>query len=313
MDTRYLRSFLKIAAVGSISRAADSLGVAQPSLSHQLLRLEDEVGASLFRRTARGVTLTEAGRVFQEQARQLLQSAEQAVESIRELSKEATGEAALAVPYSISRIAGYRLFEAFLGHAPKLRMRLFEASTGQIRGWLESGRIDIGIVYDLGPLRHLSFRPLASDEVFLIGPAGKFGTYDSMPSISQAELGRFPLLLPGNPHGMRQFIDQEIDRFGGSLDIRFEVDVLAHIGKLVGAGHGYSILPLATVADELADGAISIARIADGSIRRKLCFARNNTRMVTRASIYCEDITARILSDLIGEGAWMATPDADLS
>ena len=60
METRYLRSFLKIAESGSISRAAESLGIAQPSLSQQLLRLEDELGLKLFRRIARGVALTEA-------------------------------------------------------------------------------------------------------------------------------------------------------------------------------------------------------------------------------------------------------------
>ena len=106
METRYLRSFLKIAETGSITRAAESLGIAQPSLSQQLLRLEDEIGVSLFSRTARGVTLTDSGRLFQEHARQLLRVVDTAVEDIRHLDDDPVGDVILAVPYSISRIAG---------------------------------------------------------------------------------------------------------------------------------------------------------------------------------------------------------------
>src|SRR6185437_7647292 len=103
VDTRHLRAFLKIADTSSISRAAESLGISQPTLSQQLLRLEDEVGAGLFRRTARGVTLTDAGRILQEHARQLLRGTEQAIEDVRQFKSDVTGEVILAVPYSISR------------------------------------------------------------------------------------------------------------------------------------------------------------------------------------------------------------------
>src|ERR671912_2845649 len=92
LDTRYLRSFLRTAELGSISRAAVSLGLAQPSLSQQLLRLEDEVGFQLFHRTARGVIITEVGRVFRERARQILFSAEQAIQDARHLKEEASGQ-----------------------------------------------------------------------------------------------------------------------------------------------------------------------------------------------------------------------------
>ena len=69
MDTRYLTSFVKVAETGSISRAAFSLGLSQPSLSQQIMRVEGEVGLPLFRRTTRGVLLTDAGRIFLDHAR----------------------------------------------------------------------------------------------------------------------------------------------------------------------------------------------------------------------------------------------------
>ena len=312
METQHLKSFLKIADVGSISRAAESLGIAQPSLSQQLLRLEDELRFTLFRRTARGVTLTEAGRIFQERARNILRSTELAIEDIREMSAEPSGLVIMAVPYSISKLAGVALVEAFLQSAPQISFRLVEAATGQIRGYLEGSKIDIGIMHDLGPLRHLSSRRLASEELYLIGPAGSYGTLKSMPDVTMAELSALPLILPGPAHGLRQIIDHEATRLGLALTIRLEIDAMAHVGSLVAAGHGFSILPLPAIADALAAKKLSIARIEHGTLRRTLCLMRNSGQVVTHASIRGEDLTIKVLARLIEKGAWRAEPDAAL-
>jgi len=111
MDTRQLKAFLKIIDTGSISRAAQSLGLAQPSLSQQLLRLEDELGIALFRRTARGVTATDAGRLFAEHARDVVRRTERAIEDLRHLRDDAGGEVILALPPALCRVAGMALIE----------------------------------------------------------------------------------------------------------------------------------------------------------------------------------------------------------
>jgi LysR family nitrogen assimilation transcriptional regulator len=312
VDTRHLRSFLKIAETGSISRAAVSLGIAQASLSQQLLRLEDEVGFSLFRRTARGVTLTETGRIFQEQARHILRLTELAVEDARQATAEARGSVILAVPYSISKFAGVALIEAFRRDAPRVSFRLVEAFTGQIRGWLDAGKVDLGILHELGPLRHLSSRRLATEELFLIGPPGRYGGLDTMAEVSIGELAALPMILPGLPHGLRQFIDQETERLGVSITVQQEIDAMAHIGSLVARGHGYSVLPLSAIADSVGAGQVSIARIQGGSIRRTLCLVRNTSQLVTHASVRCEDLTIKVLSRLIDKGVWVADLDVAL-
>jgi LysR family nitrogen assimilation transcriptional regulator len=312
MDTRHLRSFLKIADTGSITRAAESLGIAQASLSQQLLRLESELGFDLVRRTARGVSLTEQGRIFQEHARQILRSTEQAIQDGRRFGAEPTGEVILAVPYSISKVAGFTLVEAFLRHAPQVSFRLVEATTGQIRGWLDRAGIDLGILHDLGPLRHLTARTLATEELYLIGPAGAFGDGRAMGNVSVADLAALPMMLPGLPHGLRQVIEQEAARFGVALTVRLDIDAMMHLGDLIAAGHGYSILPRPIIADALDAGRVSIARIGDGAIRRTLCLVRNSSQVVTHASVRCEDLAVKVLSRLIEKGAWAAEPDATL-
>lgn len=310
MDTRHLRSFLKIADLRSITRAAESLGIAQPSLSQQLLRLEDEVGFKLFRRTARGVIVTEAGRIFEEHARQILRGTDQALEDVRHLKDAASGQVVFAMPYSLSRLLGVPLFEAMLEHAPHVSIRLVEAMTGHIRGWLDQSKIDLGILYDLGPLRHLSARRLASEELVLVGPTGEFGDAAHPGEVTAQDLARYPLILPGPANGHRHLLDREAARLGVALDVAHDIDAIGHIGALVAAGHGYSILPRGAVASELLQGQVSVASIGGGTLRRTLCLVRNSSQVVTQASVLVEDLTIKILAQLIARGEWIAELDA---
>lgn len=312
MDTRHLRSFLKIAETGSISRAAVSLGITQPSLSQHLLRVEDEVGLKLFNRNARGVALTEAGRIFQDHAKQIVRNTEQAVEDARQLKVEVTGQVIMAMPYSISKIAGTALIKELSLQAPQVGFRLVEAFTAQIRGWLDQGKIDLGILHDEGTLRHLSAKRLVNEELFLIGSAGKFGSLEHPGKIALSELSNVTMLLPGAPHGLRNLLELEATRRGFHLNVRFDIDAIVHIVQLVGEGFGYSILPLSALGEDLEAGKISIARIGDGSLRRTLCLVRNNGQLITHASLRCEDLTVKVLRELIENGKWAAKPESAL-
>ena len=307
METRYLRGFMKIAETGSITRAAESLGISQPSLSQQLLRLEDEVGVPLFSRTARGVTLTKFGRRLLLHASRILEGVNSAFEDARQFGEALVGEVILAVPPSISQIAGVALFEAMAERAPQVRFRLVEAMTAQIWGWIEEAKVDLGLLNYLGPRRELTFRQIASEELFLIGPSGRFGTPDDPPELTFAEAAAEPLILPGQPHGLRQLIDQEAARRGVELAVFRELDALSHIPALIRAGYGHAILPLSALTQALADAAISIARIEGGAIRRQLALARNSTAVVTQASVLCEAVVIEVLNRLMFRGKWLAS------
>lgn len=326
MDTRYLRSFLRTADLRSISRAAESLGIAQPSLSQQLLRLEDEIGFKLFNRTARGVTVTEAGRIFQEHARNVLHRIDQALEDVREANAAASGQAIIALPYSLNRLIGVELVEAVLEHAPNTTVRLVESCTGNIRGWLDEGRIDLGILYDLGPIRHLSVRSLANEEMFLVGPPGFFETgadgqregssehlRTAPRDVPLSELENYPIITTGPQHGLRKFLEHEAARLGFALDVANEIDAISTIASLVMRRRGFSILSRTAIDDFLFAGGLSIARIGGGALRRRLCLVRNPAKVVTHASARVEDLTIKIMSSLIAKGAWDAQPEPALN
>ena len=280
METRHLRAFLKIADTGSISRAAESLGLSQPSLSQQLLRLEDEVGVHLFRRTPRGVIVTEGASVH-----------------TSDWPYGASGQAILAVPPSVARQVGVPLVSLLASESPEITVRLVESFTGNIRGWLERGQVDLGLLHDQGPLRNLSARRLLSEELVLAGPPGTFVEGENVPL---DRLRDYPLIAPGPQHGLRQVIEHESARLGAAFRIVQEIDALGQIVALAAAGQGYAILPRAA-----AEG-LAVASICGGAMRRTLCLVRNPAQVLTHASVRVEDALVRVMREAIESGAWAA-------
>lgn len=306
METAHLKAFLRIGETGSISRAAESLGVAQPTLSQQLLRLEDEVGIRLFDRTARGVTLTEAGRIFLERARQILHATEQAIADTRGLRDEARGQVVFAMPPSVACLIGADLVQELARSAPLVHVRVVEAFTGSIRGWIEAEKIDLGILYDLGTLRHLTTQGLVSDELVVVGPRGRFNDGERP---QEVELGNFSdetWIAPGRQHGLRQLFDAEVSRLSLDLRIGQEVDSIPTTINLVASGMGLAVLPRCVAVDSRWAGELSVARLGAGGFWRSLCLVRNPAHVLTHASVRAGSATRSVMTRLIAEGAWQA-------
>ena len=170
MDVRQLRYFLAIAEEGSISRAAERLGVAQPSLSQHIKNLEEDLGVELLVRSARGVSTTESGAVLVAHARGILRAVELAREDVRHLSTEPRGVVAVGLPSSVSMVLTVPLAETVRVDLPHVTLRTMEAMSGHVLNWLEEGTIDLGILFNAAGLRHLVVKELMVEDLYLIGP-----------------------------------------------------------------------------------------------------------------------------------------------
>lgn len=306
METAHLKAFLRIGETGSISRAAESLGVAQPTLSQQLLRLEDEVGIRLFDRTARGVTLTEAGRIFLERARQILHVTDQAIADTRGLRDEARGQVVFAMPPSVAWLIGAKLLQELARSAPLVHVRVVEAFTGSIRGWIEAEKIDLGILYEMGAVRHLTTQSLASEELVVVGPRGRFDDSLRPQEIELRDLSDATWIAPGRQHGLRQLIDAEASRLSLNLHVEQEVDSLPTTIELVATGAGLAVLPNCVAMDSRWAGQLSVARIGADGFWRRLCLVRNPAHVLTHASVRAGSVTRSVMARLIAKGAWQA-------
>jgi DNA-binding transcriptional LysR family regulator len=172
MELRHLRYFVAVAEAENVTRAAQRLHVSQPGLSRQVRDLEDELGFALLRRTAKAVSLTEAGRTFLVEARAVLQRADEAVKAARAVAVGGCGE--LHVGYAPSptvRILPPTL-RAFQAELPQVRVRLNDLNTEEMLAGVRQGRLQLAIlVKPTRPmLRGLHFEPLERDALRLAVP-----------------------------------------------------------------------------------------------------------------------------------------------
>ena len=146
MELRHLRYFAAVAAHGSFSRAAHNLHLTQPALSRQVKDLEDELGVPLFLRGKNAVTLTEAGEIFYEEARDLLARADQAIQRVRGEVRSET----LRVGYGPSLTSGImpRAIERFQAEVPRVRLELEDLTPREMGEKVKDGLLDLVIVPD---------------------------------------------------------------------------------------------------------------------------------------------------------------------
>lgn len=164
MELRVLQYFLAVAREGSITRAAQSLHLTQPTLSRQLAQLEDELGVALFSRGGHNVTLTEDGLLLKRYAQEMLDLADKAQQDLRRGQAELSGRVAIGSgEYSSSRVlAG--LIEAFHEKHPQVRYEIYSGNSGNIRDYIDRGLLDIGLMGEPIERQKYDFLPLPKQE-----------------------------------------------------------------------------------------------------------------------------------------------------
>ncbi len=302
MDIKHLRTFLSVAQLGSLTRAAAQLHLAQPAVGRQVQILEEDLGVRLFDRHGRGMALTEKGQLLVERATSILRMVE---ETRAELSTEpgaVKGIVSLGAPPTAGEVLAGRLVERFLRDHPEATVRIVPAFTGYLLDMLERGEIDLAVMYETGLNRHVPSAPLIAENLFLVGPPGAGLTLDAPESFSA--LAGYPLILPGPRHGLRTLMENEAQSAGVSLSVAVEADALQTLKDLVMRRLGYTVLPLAAVHNDLQSGALCAAPIAEPPLTRNLVLARSSVRPETSIVRVFADTLVRETTDMVKSGVW---------
>jgi LysR family hydrogen peroxide-inducible transcriptional activator len=241
MELHQLRYFCAVAETGSFSRAAEQSHISQPSLSQQILKLEDELGARLFDRLGRSVRLTELGKTFLPRARTVLRELEAARGDVVEGKEFVGGPITVGV---IPTVAPYFLpprLTAFWRKFPQVRLTIVEEITPVLLDRLRAGTIDVAIL--ALPLRGHEFDavPLLTERLFAALP--KKHKLASRPSLSLKDLRAEPFLLLRDGHCFRDTAIAACDRARLHPQIVFESGQFRSLLSMVGAGMGVSIVP----------------------------------------------------------------------
>jgi LysR family nitrogen assimilation transcriptional regulator len=277
MDLRLLKAFTAVAGYGSISRAALQLRIAQPALTRQVRKLEEELGVRLLIRHRRGVELTEAGAFLREEAAALLRRHEELRELVSSTAGMATGSLVIGMPAALGTRLLPGALARFMALCPRVRVQVVEGLSGQLTDMMLAGRLDIAVMNNAVAVSPMQVLPFLVSSMCLVR-AARPGDPTGTAVISMAEVARESLILASPSHTLRQTIDAAFAVRRLRLVPRLEVDSLTLLKALVRAGLGATLLNPYAVAEEVEAGLLSVTPLGGRGIRWRLDLAVNAER-----------------------------------
>ena len=249
MELRHLHYFLRIAETSSFTAAAASLRVTQPTLSHQIRQLEQEIGKPLFDRMGRGVRLTEPGRILREHARRAIAEIQSGLRAVAELDGLVRGTLSVGVFRTYSSSPLPDVLAKFSRLHPGVEVTMKQLSLRDIERELVEGGIHMGIGYLPISSERLVVEPLFAVPLALV--ANRAHPLAGRRKVTVRDLHEQPLVLLGRDFPLRQLIDRRLAHHGVTPRIVMEMNANDAVLSTVRAG------ALATIitARELRDSA----------------------------------------------------------
>src|SRR5215510_344872 len=241
MEIHQLRYFCAVAESGTFTRAAEREQVAQPSLSQQIIKLEEELGVRLFDRLGRSVRLTDLGQTFLPRARAILNELRAAKEEVTDRQSSVSGPVNVGV---IPTIAPYFLparISTFFRKYPQASITIFEDVTARLMDRLRGGVVDLAIMALPTRGHDLECFPLRTERLFAILPRNH--RLARKPNVSLKELRNESFLLLRDDHCFRETAIEVCKRARLIPRVVFESGQFSSILAMVGAGLGISIVP----------------------------------------------------------------------
>jgi LysR family transcriptional regulator, nitrogen assimilation regulatory protein len=263
LDFRALSYFVHVADVGSISRASDNLHVAQPALTRQIHRLEQNLGSRLFVRERRGVRLTDAGQRLYDHATRILRDVERAYDDVKGLAGSPVGRVVLGIAPTLCPVLTPPLYEKLRSDQPRIELRIAENFSTGLCDWLSEGRIDLAVMSGPVPNRKYEFAPLFEEEMVLVTTPGTL----SSTFVDAQTLSSMPLVLSD---GLRGLVDRFLEPHGRKATVLTSINAVETMRLMAERGLGATVLPRSVLRDEPEVGIVELTRIGKRGLHRKV-------------------------------------------
>ena len=282
MDLKQLEYFVRVAELGSFTRAAIELDVAQPALSRQVRLLEVELRQTLLVRNGRGAVPTEAGKLLLDHGRGILHQVERAREDLGRLRGGLAGRVAVGLPNSVARVLAVPLTRAVRETLPEARLSISEGLSSSLQEGLASGRLDIVVLYNAQPSRELDLIPLLEEDLLLVQARPPGLPEDPPPGpIPLEEVAQLPLVIPTRPNAIRMHVEAGMADIGCRPNVALEIDGVTSILDLVLDGAGSAILSRNALLNSPRPGAYTARPIGTPPLRIRLSLATSLQRPAT--------------------------------
>lgn len=272
MQINDFRLFLEVAALGSFTKVAAQRHTVQSHISRQITDLEKACGSALFRRTGRGVALTEFGTQVEKRVRIWLRDSDALFADIQQSARVPMGEVRLGILPSAAHPLMTRVFARLQTEAPNIRLSIREGQGGELDTLLESGSVDMAVLFRYGkPTGHEEVA-LAAAPTYLVSACGDPLTAGETVKFRALE-GR-PLVMPRRPAHWRSMLDESARAQGFQLEAVIEADSLTLQKELVASTPGlYAVLGPFSIRADLAAGRLQASRLTHPDMARHVTLA----------------------------------------
>lgn len=281
MDLRQLEYFVRVAELGSFTRAAVALDIAQPALSRQVRLLEVELRQNLLTRNGRGALPTEAGKLLLEHGRGILHQVARAREELGRIRGALAGRVAVGLPPSLAKVLAVPLIREFRKRMPEATLSITESLSLGMQESLASGRLDIALLYNATTTAEIAVTPLLEETLFLVQRKPRVAAKASKSALPLRELASLPLVIPTRPNAIRMLVEAEMANQGCHPKIALEIDGVAAILDLVADGAGSAVLSRHAVETSARPNAFVMRPIGKPPLRSKLSIGVSAHRPAT--------------------------------
>lgn len=272
LSTKDLRAFLALSHTCNFGQAALRLHLTQSALSALIARLEVQVGARLFERTTRSVTLTAAGRAFAEYATEILHQTGLAIQTVQDITTLRHGKVSVAALPSLTAGPIPEVFAHFHAAYPQVRLSVTETLSAGAFEEVRQGKVDFALTAAHPRHEDLAYEPITQDHFLLLCAPGH--PLASEPAaIALQDTLSWPHVSMPPAASVRQYVDRALDHQGIRFTPAFEVHHIATIGALVAQGLGVTALP-ETAIELIAHRRLHVRPLAAPGIQRPLGLVR---------------------------------------
>lgn len=310
MDFREIRYFAQVATAGSFSLAAKELRVAQPALSRQIRKLEQELGVDLLVRHGRGVRLTGAGSILLERSEQMIHLLRSTGDEVRANATAASGHVSLGLTPAAGLLLVSPIVRTFRRDWPQVALQVRDGISNLLQEWLLDGRLDVAVLYNPPPLDALESEIIMHEHMVVVEPpdqkqrgrqqAGK-------PQIGTCrirDLADMPLIMPGLPHNNRRIVEQAAIQHGVNLRVRLEVDSVTLAKTMVKNALGCTILAYSAVHEEVMRGELKVRVIERPALVSTVAVAMLRERRADRLPNELRRTVIAEVNRLVSDGVW---------
>ncbi|MDG6095821.1 nitrogen assimilation transcriptional regulator NAC [Acetobacter sp. AN02] len=308
MDIRRLQAFVKIIDIGSISRAADILNIAQPALSQQLASLETAFKQKLLIRSKMGVTPTAAGLELYRHSQTIIKQLDRAMTEISNGAGPLVGKVSVGLsPYSSGSTLSLALLKEVREKLPGITLHLTESFDDIYSEMVMTGRLDMAVIHGAGPIKGVHFTPLMKEDFFLVAPESSSFTENLSSPVRLSDLTEVPLLLPPDYNFVRKRINMAFARKQITPNIVAEVEALLTLQDAVAAGVGCTILPWSVASKIIVPGKSRVYELCSPVIQEDVSLCVPESIPETEAGLAVREILIDLAKNMVTSQNWPGT------